>query len=173
MESGRIQSKFMRDIEAIETLNSRFVKSVIPCLIGIIISISVSAYKSGWVTLFFIAVIPINILLVYAFRNKVRKTNREYRIETESVSAKVASMIEMIPVTKAHGLEDEEISLLEKKIRQLRNRGLDLDKTSAYFGSVSWVTSQILSTVCLIFSAYLALNGKIHVGDIILFKTYF
>ena len=173
MESGRIQSKFMRDIEAIETLNSRFVKSVIPCLVGIIISISVSAYKSGWVTLFFLAVIPINLILVYAFRNQVRKTNREYRIETESVSAKVASMIEMIPVTKAHGLEDEEISLLEKKIRQLRNRGLDLDKTSAYFGSVSWVTSQLLSTVCLIFSAFLALKGMIHVGDIVLFKTYF
>lgn len=173
MESGRIQSKFMRDIESIEALNSRFVKNVIPSLIGVIISVSVSAYKSGWVTIFFLAVIPVNLLLVYAFRSKVRKTNREYRIETESVSAKVASMIEMIPVTKAHGLEEEEISLLEKKIRQLRNRGLDLDKTNAYFGSVGWVTSQLLSTICLIFSAYLALKGKINVGDIVLFKTYF
>lgn len=173
MESGRIQSKFMRDIEAIEALNSKFVKNVIPSIIGVLISIGVSAYKSGWVTIFFLAVIPVNLILVYAFSSKVRKTNREYRVETEGVSAKVANMIEMIPVTKAHGLEEEEISVLERKIRELRNRGLDVDRTSAYFGSVAWVVSQLLSTVCLVFSAFLALDGKIDVGDIVLFKTYF
>ena len=173
MESGRIQSKFMRDIEAIEMLNTRFVKTIIPAVIGVIVAISTSAYKSGIVTLFFLAVIPINSLLVYAFRNKMRTTNSEYRTETEGVSAKVANMIEMIPVTKAHGLEDEEISTLEKRIAHLRQKGLRVDNANAYFGSFSWVLSQTLSAVCLVFSAFLALNGKIDVGDIVLFKTYF
>lgn len=173
MESGRIQSKFMRDIEAIEALNSRFVKNLIPSLISVGIAIGVSAVKSGWVTLFFIAVIPANVALVYAFRRKMRVTNREYRAETEGVSAKVANMIEMIPVTKAHGLEDEEISILEERIRELRNKGLNVDKANAYFGSFSWVLSQILSAICLIFTAVLALKGKIDVGDIVLYKTYF
>lgn len=173
MESGRIQSKFMRDIEAIEALNLRVVKNVIPSIIGVLISISISAYKSGWATLFFLAVIPVNVVLVYLFSTKIRKTNREYRIETEGVSAKLANMIEMIPVTKAHGLEEEEISIIEKRIRALRDRGLDADNATAYFGSVSWVTSQALSAICLVFSAFLALNGKIDIGDIILFKTYF
>lgn len=173
MESGRIQSKFMRDIEAIEMLNTRFVKNIIPSIIGVIVAISTSAYKSGIVTLFFLAVIPINVLLIYAFRKKMRVTNSEYRAETEGVSAKVANMIEMIPVTKAHGLEDEEISYLKKRIAQLRQKGLSVDNANAYFGSSSWVLSQALSAVCLVFSAYLALKGKINVGDIVLFKTYF
>ncbi len=173
MESGRIQSKFMRDIEAIEALNSRFVKNLIPSLLNVIIAISISAYKSGWVTLFFLAVIPANVALVYAFRKKMRITNSEYRYETEGMSAKVANMIEMLPVTKAHGLEDEEISLLEKRIRELRNKGLSVDKANSYFASSSWVLSQVLSAVCLIFTAFLALNGHIDVGDIVLYTTYF
>lgn len=173
MESGRIQSKFMRDIEAIEALNNRFVKNLLPSILSVIIAICVSAYNSGWVTLFFLAVIPMNVALVYAFRKKMRNTNREYRYETEGVSAKVANMIEMLPVTKAHGLENEEISMLEVQIRELRKKGLDVDKANAYFGSVSWVLSQTLSAICLVFSAFLAMNGKIDIGDIVLFKTYF
>lgn len=173
MESGRIQSKFMRDIEAIEALNNRFVKNLLPSILSVIIAICVSAYNSGWVTLFFLAVIPMNVALVYAFRKKMRNTNREYRYETEGVSAKVANMIEMLPVTKAHGLENEEISMLEVQIRELRKKGLNVDKANAYFGSVSWVLSQTLSAICLVFSAFLAMNGKIDVGDIVLFKTYF
>lgn len=173
MESGRIQSKFMRDIEAIEALNNRFVKNLIPSLLNVGISIGISAYKSGIVTLFFLAVIPINVALVYAFRKKMRKTNREYRAETEGVSAKVANMIEMIPVTKAHGLEEEEISVLERQIKALRSKGLIVDKANAYFASFSWVISQTLSAICLIFTAFLALNGKINAGDIVLFTTYF
>ncbi len=173
MESGRIQSKFMRDIEAIEALTNRFIKNLLPSIISVIIAICVSAYNSGWVTLFFLAVIPVNVALVYAFRKKMGKTNREYRSETEGVSAKVANMIEMIPVTKAHGLENEEITALEIQIKELRNKGLNVDNANAYFGSVSWVLSQTLSAICLIFSAYLALCGKIAVGNIVLFTTYF
>lgn len=173
MESGRIQSKFMRDIEAIEALNNRIVKSIIPSIVGVIIAVAVSAYNSGWVTLFFLAVIPINVALVYAFRKKMHITNRDYRAETEGVSAKVSNMIEMLPVTKAHGLEEEEISFLEARIRDLRNKGLRVDKANAYFASSSFVLSQLLSGLCLIFTAFLAIKGHIEIGAVVLFKTYF
>ncbi|MBE7053520.1 MAG: ABC transporter ATP-binding protein [Ruminococcaceae bacterium] len=173
MESGKIQSKFLRDVEAVEMLNNRFVKNVIPAVIGALISIGISISKSGAVTLFFLFVIPVNVGLVYAFRKKMRKTNSQFRSETESISAKLTTMLEMIPVTKAHGLEEEEIASLDENIKELTKKGLVVDKANAYFASTSWVLSKLLSGICLLFTGYLAIIGKIGVGDIVLYQTYF
>ena len=173
IESGRIQSKFLRDIEATEFLNSHFIKSVIPSLINVAVSIWISASKSWIVTLFFFIIVPVNVGVLYAFRNPMRRTNSKFRKETENISAKISNMLDMIPVTKAHGLENEEISVLEENIRKLREKGLILDRVNAYFGSVTWVISQIMSSICLFFTAYLAFKGKIQVGDVVLYQTYF
>lgn len=173
MESGKIQSKFMRDIEAVELLNSRFIKNVIPSVIGALISIGISLAKSGTVTIFFLFVIPINVGLVYIFRKKMRSTNNKFRSEAENISARVTNMLEMIPITKAHGLEEEEIAHLDENIKKLTEKGLVVDKANAYFASFSWVLSKLLSGVCLLFTGYLAIKGKIGVGDIVLYQTYF
>jgi len=82
-------------------------------------------------------------------------------------------MLDMIPVTKAHGLENEEIAALEENIRKLREKGLVLDKVNAYFTSATWVLSQVMSAICLFFTGYLALKGKIQVGDVVLYQNYF
>lgn len=173
IESGRIQSKFLRDVEAVEFLNTHILKTVIPAILSILVAIGISAAKSGAVTLFFLLVVPINVILVRLFRRPMADTNRSFRQETENISAKVSNMLDMIPVTKAHGLENEEIAELEQNIRKLRERGLVVDRTNAYFGSISWVVSQIASAVCLFFTTYLALKGKIQVGDIVLYQSYF
>ena len=173
IESGKIQSKFMRDIEAIEILNRQITNSLLPTVINVLVYVIVAVMKSGTVTLFFAAVIPINVAIVYLFRNSMKDTNRKFRTENENISAKVSSMIDMIPVTKAHGLENEEIIALENKIQQLKERGLLVDRVNAYFGSVSWVVSQIMSGICLFFTSYLAYKGKIQIGDVVLFQSYF
>lgn len=173
IESGRVQSKFMRDVEAIEFLNHQLIKSVLPSFIGILVSMGITIYKSPIVALFFVAVVPVNVVLVRLFNRKMRETNRRFRKESEDISAKVATMLEMIPVTKAHGLEELEIHNLEENITKLKHSGLLLDKTNAYFGSITWVISHVLSGVCLLFTAYLAINGQMDPGDIVIYQTYF
>lgn len=173
IESGRLQSKFLRDIEAIEFLNSQLLKTFIPGIINVIVSIVISASKSLSVTVFFVLVVPINVFVIYFFRNSMAHTNRSFRQENESFSAKVSNMIDMIPVTKAHGLENEEIESIDKKIILLREKGLLVDRINAYFGAYSWVVSQLMSAGCLFFTAYLAYKGKIELGDIVLYQSYF
>ncbi len=173
IESGRVQSKFMRDVEAIEFLNAQLIKSVLPSIIGIVVSMGITVYKSPLVALFFLAVIPVNVVLVRVFNRRMRETNRHFRKESEDISAKVATMLEMIPVTKAHGLESLEIHNLEENITKLKLSGLMLDKTNAYFGSITWVISHLLSALCLLFTAFLAIKGYLPAGDIVIFQTYF
>ncbi len=173
IESGKIQAKFMRDIESVETLCSQAIKAVIPCIIGIVVSVLIATRKNFIITLFFMLVVPVNILFVQFFRKSMRASNRNFRIEHENVTAKMSDMLDMIPVTKAHGLEDEEIAILEQRIDMLRQKGLRVDNVNAKFGSISWIVSNIMSCGCLFFSAYLAIRGEIEVGDIVLYQTYF
>lgn len=173
IESGRIQSKFLRDIEAIEFLNNHIVKSIFPAIISVIVYLVIAASKSFTVALFFILVVPLKSLLIVLFSKKMKKNNKAFRTETENISAKVTSMIEMIPVTKAHGLENEEIAHLEENIKRLREKGLISDRTNSYFASVAFVVNSMLSAFCLLFTGYLAINGKIPVGDIVLYQSYF
>ncbi|MBR5613903.1 MAG: ABC transporter ATP-binding protein [Clostridia bacterium] len=173
IESGKIQSKFMRDIESIELLCNQFVKSLIPNILHAVVAIAIAATRSGIVTIFFLIVIPVNVLLIQFFRTPMRSSNHNFRKESENISSKVSDMLDMIPVTKAHGLEDEEIATLEAIIDSLRNKGLIVDRINAQFGSITWIISQLMSIVCLFFTAYLAMNGKIEVGDIVLYQSYF
>ena len=173
IESGRLQSKFLRDVEAIETLNRLFIKVVVPTLLYLVIYTGIVWARSGIVMLFFLVVIPVHVLLINLFRRKISANNRDFRRENENVSANVTTMIEMIPVTKAHGLEEEEISKLEERIRMLKIKGFDLDTTNAVFGSVLWVASNLLSVMCLVFTSFLAFKGKIGVGDIMMYQTFF
>jgi len=173
IESGKIQSKFMRDIESIELLCTQIVKTVVPTFLHALVPLVISASKSGVITIFFLLVIPINVGVIQFFQRSMRSSNRKFRKESENVSAKVADMLDMIPVTKAHGLENEEIAVLEQKIDTLRRQGLNVDKINARFGSITWIVSQLMSLLCLFFTAYLAVKGEIEVGDIVLYQSYF
>lgn len=173
LESGKVQAKFMRDIEAIEQLCVYFSKLVVPMIAEAIIYVIILSSRSIKVTIFFFITLPANILLILFFKRIMNKSNYDFRRVNESVSAKVSDMIDMIPVTKAHGLENEEISILEQKIDILRKKGLDVDKVNAKFGAVAWIISQMMCTFCLFFTAYLAIKGEILVGDIVLYQSYF
>lgn len=173
IESGKIQAKFLRDIESIELLCNTVAKSILPSLHMILFPIIITATKSLTVMVFFLTVIPINVLLIQLFRKPMQSGTRNFRKENENVSAKVSDMLDMIPVTKAHGLEDEEIATLERKIDNLRQTGINLDKVNARFGSIVWIAGQLMSAACLFFSAYLAVKGEIEPGDIVMYQSYF
>jgi len=173
IESGRLQSKFLRDIEAIEFFNSHFLKTIIPCAISVIVIGTYTIIRSPIVALFYIVIIPVNVFLVRAFRKKMTSNHRMFRNEHEQMSANMSTMIEMVPVTKAHGLENEEIEKLETNIQHLKKAGFIVDRTIAYFGSMMWATNQILSGVCLVFTASLAMKGKIAIGDIVMYQSFF
>ncbi len=173
MQSGKIQSKFLRDIESIDGLLQALVFSFIPNLIGVIISSAISIYRNGFVALFFLIIIPINVLLTFLFRKKIKDTNKDFRVKTEDMSAKLSTMIEMTPVTKSHGLQDVEIASLNKTIANVTRSGMGVDNVHAYFGSLSFVVSNVLNIGCLVFCIFLAIRGIISVGDIVLYQSMF
>lgn len=171
--TGKIQSKFIADTENTDALFSGISHNLIPNVISVVVAFGICVVKNGWVSLFFLLVIPANVFLAHVFRNKLRRSYRSYRIGKENVSAKITNMLEMMPVTKSHGLESVEINSLNKSIEELAVSGVKVDKTVGHFGAWAWVVNQILSATCLFFCVALALMRMISVGDIVLYQSMF
>lgn len=173
MQSGRLQSKIMRDVEAVEILSAQLFVSSLNIIINLAVALGVTLYKSKTVFIFFLMTVPIAVLVTVIFRGKIKKKNRDFRLEMEETSAKVMEMVEMLPVTRAHGLEKQEIRKMDKQLDKVSKKGLSLDLIQSLFGATSWAVFQIFQLICLVFTGSLAYYGKITVGDVVLYQTYF
>ena len=173
IEEGRIQSKLLRDIESVEGYYRCFMFTFIPSLVGAVVSVGIAIWRSPIVTLFFLAIVPLNVLLSMAFRKRIRKDNYDYRRENEQLSTKITTSIQMMTLTKAHGLVEMEEHAVDKKIGSVAQAGMRLDKTVAQFGSMMWVVGQLLSALCLFFCVLLAVKDIITPGEVVLFQSLF
>ena len=173
MQSGRLQSKIIRDVEAIETLSDQIFVNFMNIIINVTVALTVTVSKSRVVFVFFLLMVPLAAVLVYVFKKPIKAHNRKFRKEVEATSARVSEMIELVPVTRAHALEEEEIKRMSEQVRQIAVEGYRLDMVQTNFGAVSWVCFQLFQVVCLVFTAFLALQKIIKTGDVVLYQSYF
>ncbi len=173
MRTGKIQSKFLKDTDAVDSLFHALLFAIIPNALNVIAAVIISLRGNLWVSLFFLLIIPCNVTCTVFFRKRVRNRYRDYRKKTEKMSTRLTTMLEMIPVTKAHGLEQKEIETVEQSIDQLSLSGRQMDRTASHFGSWLYVANNLLSVACLLFCSVLALRGVIQVGDIVLYQSMF
>lgn len=174
MQSGRIQSKIMRDVENVHTFFVQLITTVPSIALNITVALVVILQKSYVVFLFFLLCIPANLALRRVFRRKMDNSNSEFRHDVENASAMVSDTEEMVQITRAHALEDQQTRKMAGVLRRIAGSGLRLDMIQAYFGSFLWVTIQFFQIGCLVFSSYLYVRGTLtEIGDITLFQTYF
>lgn len=172
-QSGRLQSKIMRDVEAVETLSSQLFVNLLNIVMNLVITLSITAVKNKLILVFFILVAPVAAGAVVAFRAKIHRENRSFRQGMEETSARVMEMVEMVPVARAHALEDKEAARISALLEETANRGYRLDMVQAHFGAVSWVVFQVFQVVCLAVSGFMAMSGLIKVGDVTFYQSSF
>lgn len=173
MQSGRIQSKLMRDVETIQTLSDTLFSTIPLLIIEACFMTAVVLIKNPFIFLFFLVCVPFAILLMRLFRKDISKRNEEFRKDTERASAGLMDMVEMTEITRAHALEQREINRMTHLLNKIANTGVRLDMLQALFGSASWVMFSLFQLMCLTFSAWMAFKGNIQVGDITLYQSYF
>ena len=171
--SGKIQSKVMRDVESVETFTSQIFSTVITAIVTMTISLVIVINKSIIVFFMFLICVPFTVFLTRLFRRKIQERNHNLRKEIENVSADVLDMEELIPVTRAHSLENYEVNKMVGSITKVARRGYSVDKIQAIFGSSNWFLFTFFQMICLFFTGTLALKGKITIGDVTLYQNYF
>ena len=173
MPSGKIQSKLMRDAESVRGAIVNLIRNGTHIVVNLVTVVAVIIYKGCWeLLIFFACCIPV-LLLISSFRKSIREKNRKYRIEMEKTTSKVVDMVDLIPVTKAHSVENYEINKMSRLMRDTSKAGYEIDHANSRFNTGVWLIMQVLNVACLLFLVYLALRQHIKIGDITLYQSYF
>jgi ATP-binding cassette, subfamily B, bacterial len=171
--SGTLHTKVLRDVESVEGLSREVINVIYVGAINIIFAFTVTLLKQPLIALFFLVTIPAAAAVLEIFRRRIRQENKEFRGQIELMSAAVSEMIEMIPITRAHGAEQTEIRRMDTQLQKVKHRGIRLDFVNALFTSSTWVSFQSFQFLCLIVSGYFAYTGRISIGDVVMYQGFF
>ncbi len=172
-ESGRLQSKVLRDVDELVRFAEIYFNSSMGAAIALVFAFSYTLSKEPKVALGYLIATPLSIGLIRFFRGAMRRRNDALRVEFEGMSQRVAEMIDMVPVTRAHGVEHVEMEMVHDKLEHVRDRGRRVDTLNALFGSSAFVI--FMSTVLLIIISvtWLVTQGSLGVDKIALYAALF
>lgn len=172
MQSGRLQSKIIRDVESVEAVLKMGMNTVVFTVLDLAVMLCVTMRKPV-VLVFFLLTIPASVVTIQFFKKPIASRNRSFRRTMEHTQAMVGEMLELIPVTRAHGLENVEIKKMDSQLHHVNETGYQLDIWNMLFGTSGWAVFQLFQLLCLGFTGWLAYCGKLQIGEVVLYQTYF
>ena len=172
-QSSALQTKILRDVDAIDGLCRYLMLNGLNGLLVILYVTVIALVRQPILALYFLVTVPAGIALLKLFDRRFKEQYKALRIETEQMNTRVGEMLQMLPVTRAHGLEEQETRSVRSVFQRLSERGLQVDTLTELFASSSWFTFIVFQLACLVFSAWLVVHHKITVGDAVMYQTYF
>ena len=171
--AGIITNKILNSVDAIEESLKILFSQLGTLGVYSLAAIIITLVNCPVMALFYVLFIPLAVIMARVFRKPIGKQNKELRQTMSDMSAAVTEMLGMVEITRAHGLQENEVSRLSRHTESIQSKGKKLDITNEVFGSMSWITLQFFQLLALAFSAYLASHGTISIGMIAMFQSYF
>jgi ATP-binding cassette subfamily B protein len=173
--AGVLQTKVLRDVEAIEQLTRVLFDGGLACLVNIVFALIITGLRQPWFLGYFLITVPAAAAIVYSLRRPLAARNAAFREEIERMSTRVVEMTHLLPVTRAHGLESTALARVGESLERVQAAAMHVDGINAVFGALSWATFNGFNMLCLIVSAWVCLAGWLPLGpgDIVLLTTYF
>jgi ATP-binding cassette, subfamily B, bacterial len=173
--TGVLQAKVLRDVEAVDQMSRQLFDGGLTAISMIVAAIAVTAYRAPQFLPFFVITILVACVLRLSLKGALKKRNRDFRTEIERMSSDIISMIHMIPITRAHAVEETEIDKVNQKLGTVKSAGLRLDSQIALFQSSAWASFNFFNMACLILAAWLAYKKifPLTAGDVVMLTTYF
>ena len=172
-QSSALQTKLLRDVDAIDGLCRHLMNTGLNGLLVILYVTVIALVKQPLLAVYFLVTVPAGVALLKLFDRRFKEQYQAMRVETEQMNARVGEMLQMLPVTRAHGLESIETRSVRGVFEHIRERGLQVDTLTEFFASSSWFTFMCFQLACLVFSAWLVVHHRISVGDAVMYNTYF
>ena len=173
--TGLLQSKVMRDVENVGLATRELFNNGLYSICTVIITLAVTAVRAPWFVPIFLLATPLVVALRSVLVHRLGAANHHFRREFEGLAARLLGMLNMIPVTRAHAVEDDELAQVENRLGQVQAVGLRLDMQNGVVNTLSWVTLTQFSLVGLVFSAWLCYRKILPLtpGDVVLMSGYF
>ncbi|WP_106815100.1 ABC transporter ATP-binding protein [Microbacterium timonense] len=175
VSSSIVQTKVVRDVENVELMLQQVTHPLLSSTMVLIGAVAMTAIAVPEFLPVYALAVPIALGLRWALGRRSRARNEVFRREVEGFAARVGEMASLIPVTRAHGLEQTAVSRVSAGADGVRRAGLHLDMLNGHVASISWVTMQLLGVGCLVLAAVFALTGILPItpGEVVLLSTYF
>ena len=172
-QSSALQTKILRDVDAIDGLCRHLLHTGLNGILVIGYVSVIALFRQPLLALYFLLTVPAGVALLKLFDRRFREQYQALRVETEQMNARVGDMLLMLPITRAHGLEDAEARGVRSVFQRLRERGLKVDTLTEFFAASSWVTFNLFQLACLVFSAWLVSQKRLTIGEAVMYHTYF
>jgi ATP-binding cassette, subfamily B, bacterial len=175
VSSSIVQNKVVRDVENVELMLQQVTHPLLSATMVLIGAVSMTAIAVPQFLPVYALTVPIALVLRTALGRRSRRRNEELRREMEGLAARVGEMASLIPVTRAHGLEETAVTRVAYGADGVRRAGLHLDMLNGHVASLSWVTMQLLGVGCLVLAAVFSLTGLLPItaGEVVLLSSYF
>ena len=172
--AGAMQTKVLRDVESIEQLSRQLCDAGLFAIVSIVVAVTVTAWRMPVFVPVYFLLIPLVFLIRRTLAKSLSRHNRAFRQSIEGMSSRVLGMISMIPVTRAHAAEDEEIRRAESAFGEVSRTGQEMDLRNGLFGAVAWVSFMLLQLGILIAGAVLTYRGSLAMspGDLVLLSGF-
>ena len=173
--SGALQTKVLRDVETVDQMSRQLFDGGLSAVVTILSAVIVTAFRAPRFLPVFLVTVPVISMLRTFLFGSLKKRNAEFRNQIEGVSSHIVGMIDMIPMARAHAVEQAEIDRVGRKLGTLKDAGMRLDFQNAIFGSTAWVSFNFFNMASLILAAWLAYAKIIPLtpGDVVMLSTYF
>jgi ATP-binding cassette subfamily B protein len=170
-----IQSKVVRDVENVELMFQQAGPAGLSATFVLIGAVTMTAIAVPQFLVVYLATVPIAVVLTMLMRSRSARRNEDFRREVERFSSRVGEMASLIPVTRAHGLEEVATERVTRSAEGVRDAGLSLDLLNGRFGSATWVSFQVLGVGCLLLAALASIQGWLPItpGQVVLLGSYF
>lgn len=172
---GVLQIKVLRDVENVESMTRMLVDTLPHITISLLMAVIVTSFRAPQFIFFYLVTVPVAVVIYKLIGKRMSAYNKDFRISMEEMSGKVIEMLKLIPVTRAHNVEHDELEKVNQKLEKVKTTGLRLDFLTSVFGSVNWVVSMMFNLIAL-FTAVILSHRKIinaGVGDVVLMTSYF
>jgi ATP-binding cassette subfamily B protein len=170
-----VQTKVVRDVENIELMLQQVTHPLLSSTMVLVGALTMTAIMVPQFLPVYALAVPIAMGLRWSLSRRSRARNEVFRREMEGFAARVGEMASLIPVTRAHGLEQTAVTRVATSADGVRRAGLDLDMLNGRVASISWVVMQLLGVGCLVLAAIFSLTGILPItpGEVVLLSTYF
>jgi ATP-binding cassette subfamily B protein len=173
--SAVVQTKVVRDVENIEVMLQQTAHPLLSATMVLIGAIVMTAVNVPQFLPVYALAIPLAVVLRAILNRRSRQRNERFRREVEHFSARVGEMATLLPITRAHGLEQVAVDRVAHGAAGVREAGYRLDLLNGRFASMSWVSLQLLGVACLVLAAWISISGwlPITAGQVVLLSSYF
>jgi len=174
-DTGVLQNKVLRDVESVEMLSRQIIDTGQLALVSILVSLVVTAVRMPVFVPVFLLFLPLIWIVRRFMAGKLQSHNESFRRELEGMNSLVLGMINMIPVTRAHAAEAEEIARVEAQFGHVRTAARSFDQVAGLFGAAGWVVLMLFNLAGLTLGAWLSYKKILPLtpGDLVLLAGYF